>query len=175
MRLIYTIFLFLVLAACSNSEKDIEEFKPYEGPINEAEDMILYRSESATLRVKLITPHFQEFANGDKEFPEGLYMEFFDEEGVMTTTLKANKAKYFSEEDHWRGRGDVVIKNIENEQQLNTEELFWKPTEERMYTDKFVKISLPDQVLYGNGLEAKQDFSEYTIKQPEGEFYVDEE
>ncbi|MEQ8575825.1 MAG: LPS export ABC transporter periplasmic protein LptC, partial [Fulvivirga sp.] len=67
-----------------------------------------------------------------------------------------------------------VIKNIENQQELDTEELFWKPSEERMFTEKFVTIKLPDQVLYGKGLEAKQDFSEYTILQPEGEFYIDE-
>lgn len=175
MRSIYNILIIALFASCSNTEQEIGDVKPYEGPINEAEDMVLFRSETATLRVKLITPHFQEFANGNKKFPKGLYMEFYDEDGMMTSTLKADEAQYFSEEDHWRGRGDVVIRNIENEQQLNTEELYWKPSEERMYTDKFVKISLPDQVLYGKGLEAKQDFSEYTIKQPEGEFYVDEE
>lgn len=142
--------------------------------MNMIEGMDLYRSESATLKVRLVTPKLVEYVNGNREFPDGLYMEFFDESGKMTTTLKANEAIYFKEEDHWRGRGNVVIKNIENQQELTTEELFWKPSEERMFTEKFVTIKLPDQVLYGKGLEAKQDFSEYTILQPEGEFYIDE-
>ena len=174
MRILLYISLVFGLAACGNTDKEIDDLKPYEGPVQSAEDMVLFRSESATLRVKLITPKFMEFANGNREFPKGIYMEFFDEQGKMTTTLKANEAKYFKEEDHWRGRGDVEIKNIDTKEQLNTEELFWKPTDERMFTEKFVTIRLPDQVLYGKGLEAKQDFSEYTIKQPEGEFYVDE-
>ncbi len=174
MKAIKTILLILIISACGNTDKEIEDLQPYEGPINMAEDMVLYRSESATLRVKLVTPKLLEFASGDREFPEGIYMEFYDESGKMTTTLKADEAKYFKEEDHWRGRGNVVIKNVENQQELDTEELFWKPSEERMFTEKFVTIKLPDQVLYGKGLEAKQDFSEYTIKQPEGEFYIDE-
>ncbi len=174
MKPLYHILFSILIFSCGNTDKEIEELKPYDGPEQELQNMVLYRSESATTRLKLVTPLLKEFASGNREFPEGIYMEFYNEEGVMTTTLKANEAKYFKEEDHWRGRGDVVIKNIENGQQLNTEELFWKPSEERMFTEKFVKISLPDQVLYGNGLEAKQDFSEYTIKQPEGEFYVDE-
>lgn len=163
-----------ILTSCGNTDKELEVLKPYDGPSQEMADMVLYRSESATVRVKMVTPLFQEFKNGDQNFPEGLYMESYDENGVLTTTLTANEAKYFKKEDHWRGRGDVVIKNIDNGQQLNTEELFWKPSEQRMFNDKFVKITLPDQVLYGKGLEAKQDFTEYTIKQPEGEFYVDE-
>ena len=174
MRFILTIFFCTLLYSCGNTDKELEELKPYDGPSQEMSDMVLYRSESATVRIIMITPLLQEFENGDREFPEGVYIEFYNEEGIMTSTLTANEAKYFKEEDHWRGRGDVVIKNIENGQQLNTEELFWKPAEERMFNDKFVKITLPDQVLYGKGLEAKQDFSEYTIKQPEGEFYVDE-
>lgn len=169
----YLTILSLVLA-CSTSEKDIDDLKPYEGPLQEMSNMELYRSEDGIISTKLETPLLQEFTNGDREFPEGLYIEFYDEEGILTNTLKANEAKYFKEEDHWRGRGDVVIRNVANEQQLNTEELFWKPSEERFYSDKFVKITLPDQVLYGKGLEAKQDFSEYTILKPEGEFYIDE-
>ncbi|MEQ8926971.1 MAG: LPS export ABC transporter periplasmic protein LptC [Fulvivirga sp.] len=174
MKLPFKIILFIFLIGCGNTDKELETVKPYEGPTEEMADMVLYRSESATTKVKLVTPLLQQYASGDREFPKGVYMEFYDEEGKLKTTLKANEAKYFKEEDHWRGRGDVVIKNVETKEQLNTEELFWKPSEERMYTEKFVKITLPDQVLYGTGLDAKQDLSEYTIKQPEGEFYLDE-
>jgi LPS export ABC transporter protein LptC len=174
MRKLLYISLILTLSACGNTDKEIDDLKPYEGPIQSAENMVLYRSELAIIRSKLVTPKYLDFANGNKEFPEGVYIEFYDESGKMTTTLKANEAKYFKEEDHWKGIGDVEIKNIDTKEQLNTEELFWKPSEERMFTEKFVTIRLPDQVLYGKGLEAKQDFSEYTIKQPEGEFYVDE-
>lgn len=174
MRLLIYITLILVLSACGNTDKEIDDLKPYDGPINVAEDMVLYRSENAIVKVKLITPKLMEFANGNRDFPEGVYMEFYDEEGKMTSTLKANEATYFKEEDHWRGRGDVEVKNVVTKEQLNTEELFWKPSEERIFTEKFVTIRLPDQVLYGKGLEAKQDFTEYTIKQPEGEFYIDE-
>ncbi|MEQ8478309.1 LPS export ABC transporter periplasmic protein LptC [Fulvivirga sp.] len=174
MKALKIISLLLIISACGNTDKEIDDLKPYEGPMNMIEGMDLYRSESATLKVRLVTPKLVEYVNGNREFPDGLYMEFFDESGKMTTTLKANEAIYFKEEDHWRGRGNVVIKNIENQQELTTEELFWKPSEERMFTEKFVTIKLPDQVLYGKGLEAKQDFSEYTILQPEGEFYIDE-
>ncbi|MEQ8573967.1 MAG: LPS export ABC transporter periplasmic protein LptC, partial [Fulvivirga sp.] len=113
MKALKIISLLLIISACGNTDKEISDLQPYEGPINMAEDMVLYRSETATLRVKLVTPKFLEFASGDREFPEGLYMEFFDETGKMTTTLKADEARYFKEEDHWRGRGNVVIKNIE--------------------------------------------------------------
>ncbi|MEL7001367.1 MAG: LPS export ABC transporter periplasmic protein LptC [Bacteroidota bacterium] len=160
--------------SCGNTDKEIQEIQPYEGPIREARDMTLFHSESAQVKVKLVTARLLEYESGDKEFPEGIYIEFFDENGKMTSTLEANEAYYFKEEDHWRGRGDVEVKSIENSQQLNTEELFWKPKEEKIFTEKFVTIKLPEQILNGYGLDAKQDFSFYHIKDPTGVIYLNE-
>ena len=66
------------------------------------------------------------------------------------------------------------MKNIGKNEQLNTEELFWKPADEKIFTDKFVTIRQQTDVIYGQGLEAKQDMSDYVIKRPEGEFAVEE-
>ncbi len=113
-----------------------------------------------------------EFKNGDQEFPEGLYLEFYNENGVMTSTLKSNQAYKFKEENKWRARGNVEIINIEKQQQLNTEELFWTPATKKIFTEKFVTIKLESEVIYGIGLDAAQDLSYYTIKDPKGEILV---
>ncbi|MEM9856364.1 MAG: LPS export ABC transporter periplasmic protein LptC [Bacteroidota bacterium] len=169
------IFFLLVLSvSCGNPDQGIEEIPTYDGAIQQAEDMVLYHSENAAVKNKLVTSKFLEYANGDREFPEGLYFEFYDEEGNITSTLKANEAYYFKEEDRWRGRGDVEVKNIEQNQKLESEELFWKPKDEQISTEKFVTITLPDKILYGEGLTAKQDFSSYLIKKPQGTFDIEE-
>ena len=173
-RLLYVILPVIFIAACDKDDKTTVT-EPYSGPLQEAVDLKLYYSESATVKVKLEAGKSWEYASGDMEFPEGLYMEFYDETGKMTSTLKANKAYYFKEEDKYRGQGEVVIKSIEDNKQLETEELFWEPKKEEMYTEEFVTITLPDQVLYGHGLVAKQDFSSYEITKPEGVFYLNDE
>ncbi len=48
------------------------------------------------------------------------------------------------------------MKNILKSEQLNTEELFWKPEEERIFTEKFVTIRQQGDVIYGEGMDAKQ-------------------
>ncbi|MTI22159.1 LPS export ABC transporter periplasmic protein LptC [Fulvivirga sp. RKSG066] len=173
----HLIFLLAIFAigACTSTEQDIEKIKAYEGPVQEAENVELYYSEDAKVTTKLKAQSWLQYENGDQEFPKGIYMEFFDEQGNITSTLKANDAYYFEEEKKYRGRGDVVIKNLEQNQQLNTEELFWTPENEKMYTDKYVRIQLDKEVFYGRGLEAKQDFSWYVLKEVEGEFTLDDE
>jgi LPS export ABC transporter protein LptC len=154
-----------------------ENTKPsiYEGPVSEAHEVETFYNEKAAMKMKMIAKRVLEFQNGDREFPDGLYLEFYNEQGVITSTLRANDAYYFKKEDQWRGRGNVEVKNLEKKDQLNTEELFWKPEAKRIFTEKFVTIKQGRDVIYGTGLDAAQDLSEYTLKNPEGEFEVEEE
>ncbi len=163
----------LALAGCNQQEAA----KPviYEGPLSEAEDVTMYYTEKEVVKVTLQAKKIFEFQNGDQEFPEGIYIEFFDEFGKKTSTLKANSAYFFKEENKWRGRGAVEVINIEKQDQLNTEELFWKRDTKKIFTDKFVTIRLENDVIYGTGLEADQDLSNYKITNPGGsEFEIKE-
>jgi LPS export ABC transporter protein LptC len=147
----------------------------YDGPLREGTKVEMYYNEKGAMKMKMKADKVREFQSGDRDFPEGVYVEFYNEKGRVESTLKANEAYYFKADDQWRGRGDVVIKNLEKRDQLNTEELFWKPGTKRISTDKFVTIRQGRDVIYGRGLDAAQDLSDYTIIKPEGEFEVDED
>jgi LPS export ABC transporter protein LptC len=169
---IVLILASLSVFSCKDSE--LKEPVEYVGPLRKIKDVELFYTEKNTVKVKMIAADVYEFENGDREFPNGLYIEFFNEFGKMESTLRANHAYFFKKENQWRGRGKVEVKNIEKNEQLNTEELFWKPAEEKIFTEKFVTIRQQGDVIYGQGLEAKQDMSEYVIKKVVGEFEVNE-
>jgi LPS export ABC transporter protein LptC len=164
----------LFIFSCGKIKKEAALEEEYDGPMLELKDVIFYYSDSALVKVKGITPHRMEYANGDQEFPEGLYLEFYDDEGVIESTIDANVAFYNKEEDNWLGSEGVVVTETETGKNLKTEELYWEPVEERIHTEEFVTIRSEDEVLYGKGLDAKQDLSEYTIKKPTGDFQLEE-
>lgn len=167
-------FLTVILLASACNQSEIKEPLVYDGPMRIGENVELYYTEDNQVKVKMIAAVVYEFENGDREFPNGLYLEFYDETGKLESTLRANEAYYFKKENQWRGRGKVEVKNLDKNEQLNTEELFWKPSEEKIFTDKFVTIRQESDVIYGQGLEARQDMSDYVIKKPEGVFSVEE-
>ncbi|NOS56491.1 MAG: LPS export ABC transporter periplasmic protein LptC [Cyclobacteriaceae bacterium] len=164
------LLFIIVLSSC----KTKETAKPviYEGPLREAENILMNYTENDRMKAILKAKKIFDYQNGDQEFPEGIYLEFFDKTGKLTSTLRANTAFYFKGENRWRGRGKVVVKNIEKGQQLNTEELFWKPDTKKIFTEKFVTITDEHDVLYGTGLDAFEDMSSYTIKNPTGTIEV---
>lgn len=170
----YFFLLLFLLAGLSCTPQETAKPIAYTGPMREFENVEVLYTEKQTLKVKLQAKKIFEFQNGDREFPEGLYLEFYDETGKLTSTLQANTAFFFKTDLKWRGRGKVEVKNLDKNEQLNTEELFWKQDTKRIFTDKFVTIKQQTEVIYGTGLEAAQDLSDYTILKPEGEFEVKE-
>jgi len=171
-RIILGLLFIGSLASCQKAE--VKEPLEYTGPLREVEKMEMFYSEDEKVKIKMVADLVYEFKNGDREFPKGLYLEFYNEFGRLESTLKADHAYYFKDKNQWRGRGKVEVKNVEKQEQLNTEELFWEPAKKKIFTDKFVTIRQQGDVIYGEGLDANQDLSDYTILHPVGEFEVSE-
>jgi LPS export ABC transporter protein LptC len=164
---IVSAFFFM---GCLKPTKTMEEMKSYDGPVMELENMETIYSDSAEVKVKLKSPKQIELQNGNREFPIGLLVEFY-ENGKIKSTLTSNFGRYYKDANKYMVSGNVIIKSLEEEKRMNTEEMFWLPAEERIYVekDKQVVITTKTEVLHGTGLEAKQDFSDYTLLHPHGE------
>lgn len=142
---------------------DTSLLQPYLGPISTVYDVDLVHSDSAIVRIRMEAKKQLDFEEGNREFPEGIFIRFYDENGKMTSTIRADVGYYDRSANLYRGVGDVQVENIEKEQRLNTEELFWDPTAKKIFTEKFVTIREGETFLQGTGMDAKDDFSEYTI------------
>ena len=151
------------------------DFEPYTGPSRTLNNAVIVHTDSAKVKGKIITPLLYEFANEDKELPKGGFVEFYDEFGRISAKLSAEYGFFTKESEEWRIEGNVVLENILNKESLNTEQLFWNPITGMVRTDKFVRIERADEILTGTGLTAKQDFSSYVIKKPEGTFNLEDE
>jgi len=55
-----------------------------------------------------------------------------------------------------------VVVNEKNEK-LNTEKLEWDEQTGKLYSDQFVKITTPEEIIMGTGFEADQNFNSYRI------------
>ena len=64
-------------------------------------------------------------------------------------------------------RDKVEVVNTKNET-LSTEELIWNNKTRRITSDKFVKIQTADEIIYGDGLDANEDMTNYRIKKISG-------
>lgn len=145
----------------------------YDGPLLVADSIRTLYSDSAIVRVMVQAPKQYEFESGDREFPQGIYIEFFEPDGTISSTLLADYGFYFREEDRYTGIGNIVVESRKENNRLLTDTLHWSPPEEKVYTKSFVTIVEEADTLTGHGLEAAQDFSSYTILKPAGTTMLD--
>ncbi|MGB0403193.1 MAG: LPS export ABC transporter periplasmic protein LptC [Salibacteraceae bacterium] len=167
--LLFAAFTF----SCQSESTNISEItgnsdslKPSEISLNT--DILL--SDSALLQIKVVTPkllRFSDIENPYVEFPEGLTLFLYDSLGEIESSLTANYGINYTEEKRVVVKNNVIVNNNRNET-LNTEQLTWIRSEKRIFTEEYVKITTPDEIIYGDGLESNESFTKYRIKNIKG-------
>lgn len=109
-----------------------------------------------------------EFSNGDREFPKGMHVEFFNDKEELESTLTADYVHYNKMQELYTATGNVIIQSLAEQKTMTTELLHWSRVERRIFTNRFVKIVTPKETLSGTGLTAREDFSSYQILKPSG-------
>lgn len=156
-------------SGCDQKKVDMAHTQVYAGPVLSAKDVVTHYSDSARTKVILRAPIQWEYQDGDREFPKGIQIDFYDEQQRNSTRLTARYARYERTQDIYVAKEDVVVTDLIEHKVLNTEELRWSRPKAKVYTDKFVRVSTQKELLTGIGLEAAQDFSWYRILQPTAE------
>jgi len=173
-RLFVFVGFWLLFVAC-DSNKDLLNNPAYDGPIRYIVNENTLMTDSGRALVKIRSLRRLDFQNGDQEWPQGLNLEIYNEDGSLESTFRADIVTYSRDDDLYRGEGNVIVRNFDNGDELNTEELFWDPSEGIFFTEKFVTITSDDELHTGEGLTADENFSTYTIHKPEGELSFDED
>lgn len=160
---LFSCSLLVCLFSCREGVSP-ELLQVYEGPVNSAQNIHILHSDSAVLRSEITAPKQLEFANGDLEFPEGIDIQFFNLQGQLETTMRADKGYFLRDQNLYKGEGNVQVKNLPKDQRLQTEELFWNQAERKIYSEKFVTIQERQTLFNGTGMEADDGFSAYKLK-----------
>jgi LPS export ABC transporter protein LptC len=98
---------------------------------------------------------------------KGITGYFYNDSGKVESYLTAEKGISYQTEKITEVSQNVQVMNNKGER-LNTEKLIWDQKKQIIYTDKFVRITTKNEVLTGDGMESKQDFSNWVIKKPRG-------
>lgn len=165
------LFVAIQVIGCKNDLKKIHNTLDRSMLNTERADevQIIYSKEGHT-KAQLFTKTFTHIQNTNPtyiEMKDGLKVLFYNDSLDILSTLSAKYGKMFEESGNVLVRDSVVVTNNKKEQ-LNTEELIWNEKLQKFFTEKFVKISTPTQVIFGDGLESNQNFTEYQITNVKG-------
>lgn len=163
-----------VFNSCENDLSKLPGNEIKDLDADRASEVTFVYSENGKTKAKLYT---KEFVGNDNarppyiDFKKGVRMELFDENLKVENIVTARTARYYNKDGNVIAKDSVVARNAKGEK-LQTEELIWNRKLEKFYTEKFVRITTKDQIVWGEGLEANQDFSHVIIKNQRGSIPV---
>ena len=165
-----------LMAGCQNDPKDIAQLSAANAPTEDkASDVTLIYSRGSQLQARLFAEEFIRASTAVPPYTEarkGLRIEFYNAAAQVESVLTAKYARWYEQQNNVLIRNNVVIVNKKGDR-MQTEELVWNQKAEKFFTEKFVRITTATQTLYGDGMEANQDFSVYQIKNLKGSVAVD--
>lgn len=169
---------FILFSSCDMSKEEDKVNKMLSDTLfsERAEVVEIRYVDSGLLKAVLYAPVLERFPTNPPYtlFDQGVKGYFYDQNGKIDNSLKANYAISHDEEKIVELKNNVELINVKKER-LNTEKLIWDQKSRKIYTDQFVKITTPENIIYGNGFEANQEFTSYRIFDVKGMVSVKDE
>ncbi len=163
------LFLFLIFISLAGCKNDIDKIKTII-TVNDtiqpvkAEGVKLEYFDSGKLKAIIEAPVMERFPEPKSilEMKKGLKGYFYNSAGKVENELFSQYGINYLDQKIIELKTNVILQNDKGEK-LNTEKLIWDQNKGIVFTDEFVKITTADEVIYGNGFEADQNFNSYRI------------
>ncbi|MBL0309505.1 MAG: LPS export ABC transporter periplasmic protein LptC [Bacteroidetes bacterium] len=167
-------FLSLLLGSCSNNQEAVKRLANRDFVnLEHGKGVEINYSQNGIVRIRAMGPtatrHNSEVPF--MEFNDGIKILFFSTNRELESTLTAKYALAYENSKSMTARDSVVVVNKKGEI-LNTDELIWDEDKKIIYSNSFVKIQTTDEIIYGKGMTANENFTDYVIKNITGKIKV---
>lgn len=167
--------IFFVLTSCEEDLAETNKNANKNFPSRVIYNADIIRRDSGQVKVRFKAPLLEEYEFIDTPYVEvrkGLYLEFYDsKKPKVPGKLWAKYAKIIEKKQFYVAKGNVKVINNEG-QTFVMESIYWDKKNQKMYTKDTVFISDKDGNIFvaAHGMNAKDDFSEYTFYNNSGNF-----
>lgn len=174
--LVFISFLFYMSACSDYAKQNVAKMMQSDTLIytQEADNVTINYTDSGALKARITAKKllgFKRDGNDIVKMPKGIVANFYNDEGEIESFLTAEYGISYQTQKLTEVSRNVVVRNNKGEK-LNTEKLIWDQKKQIIYTDKFVRITTKDEMLTGEGMESKQDFSNWHIIKPRGRIAI---
>ena len=167
-----------VVYSCKGKLAEAEVLNLEETPVQVVRDMFIVQSENSEMQMRAEAPLMEKYENDSLSyelFPEGFFVYGYDETGKLETEIVADNARHLKYDDgreKWEAFGNVVVKNLINQEVMETDTLYWDQKNELLHTHCYVRLYSPKGFIQGYGMESDQrarssiiynQFSSYAI------------
>ena len=151
-----------VVYSCKGKLAEAETIRLDETPVQTVDDMRIVQSQNGLMQMRVEAPvmgRYEKDTLSYELFPKGISVFGYNEEGMLETEIVADNARHLKYKDgreSWEAFGNVVVRNLINQETMETDTLYWDQKNERIYTHCYVRLYSPDGFAQGYGMQSDQ-------------------
>ena len=151
-----------VVYSCKGKLAEADAIKITETPVQTVDDMFIVQTENSIMKLRAEAPLMERYENDTLSyelFPKGIAVFGYTEDGMLETEIVSDNARHLKYKDgreSWEAFGNVVVKNLINQETMETDTLYWDQKNERIYTHCYVRMYSPDGFAQGYGMQSDQ-------------------
>ncbi|MGV3460363.1 MAG: LPS export ABC transporter periplasmic protein LptC [Flavobacterium sp.] len=171
-KVLVCVIAIALMASCESNFKEVQRMNTVAfNAAVQAEDIDLKYTDSGKVKSILLSPLMMDYSNleyGFKEFPKGVKVTLFDDNGQQTTVV-ADYATTYDDTKIIDMQGNVKITTGDGKV-LTTDQLYFDQKEEWFYTEKNFKFTDGQGgYLEGPGLDFSKDFKIFNMQRNSGQ------
>ena len=151
-----------IVYSCKGKLAEADAINLGETPVQTVDDMFVVQTENSIIQMRGEAPLMERYENDSLSyelFPKGIAVYGYTENGMLETEITADNARHLKYKDgreSWEAFGNVVVKNLINQETMETDTLYWDQKNERIYTHCYVRMYSPDGFMQGYGMQSDQ-------------------
>ena len=169
MNRFYYILIVVIFFSCEEQLKVGNDYSDLDVNADIAYDVEMNYTDGGEKVMTLTAPVLERIQGNPQRdiFPEGILVEFYKDGKKVYATLTADYAERQPDQYLVTASDNVVFENVKGEK-LETSQLNWNERKGTIYSDRFAKLSRPDEIIYGYGFKANQDFTDIEFSKTTG-------
>lgn len=167
------LFILLILSSCF--EKELATPEVINSELDNVPDFVVVSPavdfyDSTKVKAKLLA----DTAKSYKKYQYtilfyNVHIDFFSKDSnYIETYIDADSAKIDESNNNMYAYNNVYVWSEKSETSLITDFLEWNEEKKMLYSNKYVKINSPVEIIEGIGMESNQDLSNYKIFKVKG-------
>lgn len=151
-----------VVYSCKGKLAEAENLVLEETPVQTVDSMFIVHTENGEIQLRMEADLMQRFETDTLSyelFPKGFAVYGYTDGGLLETEIVSDQARHLKYKDgreKWEAFGNVIVKNLINQEVMETDTLYWDQKNEKIHTDCYVRLYSPDGFMQGYGMESDQ-------------------
>jgi len=156
--------VLFVLSSC-RKEPTGDPIDPTVTPLQVVKNMKVVQTVNGGVEMRMHAPEMRKYSyivdsvevNYDL-YTGGFSVNAFTPDGELETRITSKEAKHITTDgkEQWLAYGDVIITNYIKQESMESDTVYWDRQEQKIYTNCYVRLSSPQGMMQGYGMESDE-------------------